>query len=336
MTAYDIKQKALELGYLACGIIPANIFEEYTRYLDERVKTFPESKALYESLYALAHQPDAAKSIVVCTRGYTKYKTPDSLNGLYGKVYMFDGRLPYAHENRMKSEFESYLSICGVNILQCGVPDRWAAAKAGLGKFGRNNFIYDKTHGSYIWIHTWTTDKELEYDVIEENVMAEACGDIGCEKCVGACPTKALSGSLSMNRGKCITHLQCDLNSIPDEETMSGMGLWLYGCDECQDACPMNRNKFTEREAFPLLAEVEEYLQPERILEMDEATYADIVNPRFWYLGKDGAWLWKCNALRSMINDGGSKYHPFIRACRDCADDRIRKTARWGCEKLGI
>ena len=335
MPASDIKQKAMQLGYLACEIIPANTFAEYTQYLDERIKAFPESKALYEPLYALARQPETAKSIIVCTRRYNNYKTHDSLAGLYGKVYLFDGRLPYAGENRMKSEFGAYLGILGINILQCAVPDRWAAVKAGLGKFGRNNFIYDKTHGSYIWIDTWVIDTVLDYDTVDDIGFIDArCKN--CQKCVKACPTKALSDGLSMNRGKCITHIQCNVNNLPDKQTMSGMKSWLYGCDECQDACPINHNKFTESDEFPLLAELKDCLQPERILEMDDATYANIINPRFWYLGKDGAWLWKCNALRSMINADKSEYHCLIKARLDDADPRIKETARWGCEKLGI
>ena len=358
MLASNIKQKALELGYLACGIIPAEIFVEYEQYLDERVATFPGSKGLYEPLYALARPPETAKSIIVCTRRYNQYKTPDSLKGLYGKVYLFDGRLSYSSEDKAKSAFEAYFGENGINIMQCAIPVRWAAVKAGLGKFGWNNFIYDETHGSYIWIQTWITDTAFEDNdaavaassapvgaaalggpqtTAAAPAIMESCGE-HCQKCVRACPTHALSGPFSMDRAKCITHIQCNVsaNEPPDEQTMSLMGKWLYGCDECQDACPMNSGKCAGEEAFPQLGEIEDYLQPDRILEMDDDTYANIVNPRFWYLGKDGAWLWKCNALRAMINSGDSKYHPLIKTCRDHADPRIRQTAQWGCEKLGL
>ena len=91
-----------------------------------------------------------------------------------------------------------------------------------------------------------------------------------------------------------------------------------------------------ESEEFPLSAEFEEYLKPERILEMDEDTYLNIIFPRYWYAGKDNLWLWKRNALRSMINSGENKYHPLIKKCCNHADNRISETARWGCNKLGI
>jgi epoxyqueuosine reductase len=335
MSSAKIKRRALEAGYTACGIIPARVFDEYTRSLDERSASFPESKKLYEPFYNIARPPENAKSVIVCTQRFNKYKIPESLKELIGKIYLFDGRISYSHENRMRLEFEEYLKTLGINAAQCFLPARWAAAKAGLGKFGRNNFIYDKENGSYVWIETWAAGEELDYDTVEENAVLPACND-SCNKCINACPTKALSGSLSMNIGRCITHIQCYAKDILDEETRSQMGLWVYGCDVCQDVCPLNEGKFTETQNFPLLDELEEYLSPEKLLEMDEETYIKIINPRFWYIGKDNIWLWKCNALRSMINSKNEKYHQLIKKCREHEDTRIKELAVWGCGVLGI
>jgi epoxyqueuosine reductase len=74
-----------------------------------------------------------------------------------------------------------------MNILQKELPARWAAAKAGLGKFGHNNFIYSPEHGSYIWIDTWTVNKELDYDDMPEDACLSVCNE-ECHKCVKACP----------------------------------------------------------------------------------------------------------------------------------------------------
>ena len=328
-----IKDKAKKLGYLACGIIPANTFTEYIQYLDERVKTFPDSKKMYEPLYGAATPSEEAKSIIVCTLGSCKYKIPDSLNGRIGKFYMFDTRLAYTHEYRTNSEFETYLKTLGMNIVKCRIPDRWAAAKAGVGKFGRNNFIYSADHGSYISINTWAVDKVLDYETVTDDLHMSACND-NCHKCVQACPTKALSGSHSMDRAKCITYLTCSAKNPPDDQTKSQMGIWQYGCDACQDVCPMNKGKFKQTEDYPLLAEFEDYLKPENILSMDLDTYKNIVNPRFWYSGEEGLWLWKCNALRIMINSGNAKYHDLIKKCLNHEEPRIREVAEWGMKKL--
>ena len=323
------------MGYLACGIIPAHIFDEYTQSLDKRVKSFPKSKGLYEPLYNHARQPDEAKSVIVCTRSFNNYKIPAGLSEFYGKYYLFDGRLEYSQEYRAKSEFTIYLRTLGLKIFKNPVPARLAAAKAGLGKFGRNNFIYDSQHGSNIKIDTWVVDKELEYDVIEGNIYLSACND-GCGKCAKACPTKALSGSFSMDMSRCVTRLANLSKEVPDEETRAQMGTSLYGCDACQDACPLNKDKYVSSEEFPLLAEHEKYMKPESILEMDEDTYKNIVNRRFWYTGEDAHWFWQCNALRCMVNSGDKKYHDLIKQYCNHEDERISGVARWGRRKLGI
>ena len=329
MKAQEIKNKALQLGYLACRIIPTNVFDEFSQYLDERIKSFPSSKALYEPMYGFVRQPDIAKSIIVCILRYNKYTIPESLSKLFGKLYLFDSRINYSQEYRNKLEFDEFLKLQGINIVQAGVSARMAAAKAGLGKLGRNNFIYDPEHGSFIYIYTWIVDKELEYDPVEEDTLLSACND-GCQKCIQACPTTALSGSYSMDMGKCITHLTCFPGASVDNTIRAQMGLWLYGCDVCQDACPANKDKFKESEAFPLLHEQLDFFSPEHILEMDEDTYVNIVNPRYWYAGKENMWLWQCNALRSMINSKDAKYHALIDKYCDHTDERIRAVAQWG------
>ena len=335
MTSHEIKQKALSIGYLTCGIIEAVAYDEYTQHIGERIKSFPDSRDLYERFQSVAKPQENGKSIIVCTRAFNNYKTSESLSGIIGKVYQFDRRVPYSQAHRAKLEFDSYLNTLGLNILEGYVPSRWAAAKAGVGKFGRNNFIYDPDNGSNIWIDTWIVDKELEYEAPPVDTFLPACND-GCNKCIEACPTKALCGKLSMDMGRCITHIQFSPERIRKEETRSQMGTWVYGCDVCQDVCPMNKDKFTGSEAFPLLLEHEQFLQLEKILEMDEETYLNVVNPRFWYSGEEGLWLWKCNALRSMINSGDSKYHRLIIQYCDDPDERIGEVAKWGCDRLGL
>jgi len=139
-----------------------------------------------------------------------------------------------------------------------------------------------------------------------------------------------------MDRCTCVAQLSFDSNTHPNAEQREQMGLWMYGCDACQDVCPMNARKMTAEEDFPLITEHEEFLQPENVLEMDEETYINILNPRFFYLGKDGLWKWKCNALRIMVNDGDAKYHPLIKKYCKHEDSRIREVAEWGCDKLGL
>ena len=124
--------------------------------------------------------------------------------------------------------------------------------------------------------------------------------DEGCNKCINSCPTNALSGEHTMDMGKCITYLFS--KEITDEKLSKQMSKWIYGCDVCQDVCPHNQNKYNEAEEFPLLTEHSELLDLKRIMEMDEETYKNVINPRFWYVGENGLQIWKQNAKRAIEN----------------------------------
>ena len=334
MTSSDIKNKALALGYAGCGIIQAVEFDEYVRHLEERIAAFPDSAKAYENLYKLAVPPENSRSLIVCTKAYTQYRVPDGMDTYYGKYYLFDGRLPYTEEARARSEFEIYLTTSLRSVRNASVSARWAAARAGIGCFTRSNFIVDPKNGSYVWVETWAVDDELEYDTPPKSYIAPGCRS-NCRKCIEACPTGALSSDYTMDRTKCIAHLTFGVNDIPAEGLRMQMGRWLYGCDACQDACPINK-PWTGSVDFPLLVDHTPHLTPERILEMDEQQYLDIVHPRFWYIGKDSLWLWKCNALRAMVNSGEERYYPAIQKNCGNPDARVREMAEWGCRALGL
>lgn len=329
-----IKEKAYVSGYDLCGIIEAKSFNEFNNYLKKRIEKFPKSAHLYEKLYSLGEpveKADWAKSIIVCVRRYNKYKLPEDIDRLFGKVYLFDGRLSYSNEYSGKINFGNYLKEQGMRVYEDGVSARWAAVKAGLGQFRKNNFLYTE-FGSFVWIDTWMVDVKLDYDNESVN-KAVPCPE-NCNKCIKSCPTKALSEDFAMDRGACIAQLSFYSSELPTEEVREKMGTWVYGCDVCQDVCPMNANKWNEEEKFPEIDKISESLSLEQIFNMDENTVLDVLYPRFWYISKDRIWLWKCNVLRAMANSGDIKYIKLIKqACND-NNDKVRNMALWALEKL--
>jgi epoxyqueuosine reductase len=248
-----------------------------------------------------------------------------------GKAYLVDGRLKYSKEYSQRLEFEAYLDGLGLKTAYSIIPARLAAINAGLGHMGSNNFFYTKKFGSWVFIETWVIDAELEYD---QPTSSFNCPE-GCNKCIDACPTGALNKPFSMNRGKCIAQLTIgpDLKS---EELKTKMGTWVYGCDICQNVCPMNKHKWEEKEDFVDLSDVIQYLSLESLWKMDEKTFLEVIQPRFWYIGQDGLWIWKYNVLRAMANSGDKKYHEYIKEALEDRDHNIRNMAIWACQKSGI
>jgi len=330
-----IKEQAHALGYDLSGVIGADAVKEYSSYLDKRIERFPESRHLYEKLYDLASpekKAEWAKSIIVCVRRYNRYKIPPGSDRYFGKVYLFDGRVSYSNEYGNVALFEEYLRNSGIRFVKDSAAARWAAVKAGLGRFGKNNFLYTE-FGSWVWIDTWAVDVELDYDAPAAGI--EACPK-NCTKCIDACPTGALSEPFAMDRGTCIAQLSFFSTTLPSDVLKEQMGAWLYGCDVCQDVCPKNRDKWSEKEEFPGLGGIAGLLSPESIAGMDEKTFLERIQPRFWYIAPEGFWLWKSNAIRAMANSGDPKYHDHIRQARRDRDEKVRDMANWACAKLGL
>jgi epoxyqueuosine reductase len=298
--ASRIKNKAKELGFSFCGISDTSPFEEFMENVEKRMNHFPQSKELYEKLIPYGYPEKGAewaKSIIVCISRYGKFRIPASLKHLIGKYYLVDGRLPHSQEYAACQQFEMWLQGMGLRTCKDAVTARWSAVRAGIGQFGKNNFIFT-SHGSWIRIHTWIVDREMEYDHPSPSLV---CPE-DCTRCVDVCPTRALEGPWMMNYGDCIARLTYRMPSLPHLELRAKMGTWLYGCDLCQDVCPLNKNRWEEEGEFPGLDEFSKILTLKNLSELDDDAFIQTIYPKLWYIEKDKLWLWRCNILRAMAN----------------------------------
>ena len=350
-----IKDKAHALGYDLCGITHAGAFDELAKEVHRRDELFPDPwyakghiEWLLEPLAYPERAVEGAKSIIVCIRRYNKYVRPRNLEGCIGKAYVFDHRIAVAKTYHAPDDFEAFLKeeLGGGVRKMLEVPGgavvsaRRSAFRAGLGRFGKNNFLYTR-YGSWVWIDLWITDVELQCD--EPNTHPLCPPD--CTKCIDACPTKALSAPYTLDYSKCIAycsyHLCMEtppsavgsLAKLPPESLRPQLGGWLFGCDACQDACPMNR-KWPEDEEFPELGAAAPAITLENIFRMDEAYFENVIYPRFFYLSKDLMWVWKTNSLRAMANSGDPRYVECIEtACND-PDENIRTMGLWARQRI--
>jgi len=272
-----IKDKAMALGFSFCGISNASRFEEFIENVDKRIAHFPESKGLYEKLMQYGYPEKSAewaKSIITCISRYGKFRIPPSLRNLVGKYYLVDGRLPYSQEYAICQQFEAWLRGMGLRTCKDVVTARWAAVRAGIGQFGKNNFIFT-SHGSWIRMHTWVIDRETEYD---QPSLSTVCPE-DCTRCIDVCPTQALEGPMLMNYGDCIARLTYRVSSLPPVGMRGKLGTWLYGCDLCQDVCPLNRNRWEEEGEFPGLDDFSKILTLESLAEMDDDSFIQTIYP---------------------------------------------------------
>jgi epoxyqueuosine reductase len=327
----DIRKKAIELGYEHCGIVPLKDLEGYDEILAERVRQVPESAGFYENqkrFTRLSEQYPWAKSVVVAVQTLRRYDVPLQAEGHLGKHYLFDGRVVQASDEYHRSlEMGNYLKELGLETaaerLFGLVGLRWAAMKAGLGVVRKNNFFYTES-GSWVTLEAWLTDRDME--LIHNNTL-QPCPE-GCSRCIGACPSGSLSAPYTMSPVTCVSFLTTfGGRNLPAEPLAKKCRGWIYGCDACQDACPMNRNKWVGGEEFPGLNELAEHFEPEAILKLDDAFYREHIQPRFFYLKPEQLWKWKVNALNYMRNNYIEAYKPYIMTAEDDTHEKVREMA---------
>jgi len=114
--------------------------------------------------------------------------------------------------------------------------ERAAAARAGLGFFGKNTNLLQPRSGSWFFLSEILLDLELPADDHEVKI---SCGS--CHRCIDACPTDAFAGPYRLDSRRCISYLTIENQGAIPRELRAGLGDWIFGCDICQDVCPFNR-----------------------------------------------------------------------------------------------
>jgi epoxyqueuosine reductase len=174
--------------------------------------------------------------------------------------------------------------------------DREAAARAGVGFYGKNTMIITRRHGSWVVLGTLVTDAEVE----PSPRLELDCGE--CRLCIDACPTGALDEPGVVDSNKCLSYWTQSRREIPSEYR-EALGNQVYGCDICQDVCPWNRGIEKRRAGHPLSEDAEPVVSLREWLAADpdelSRRYDRLYVPR-----NDGRFLQR-NARIALANGSG-------------------------------
>ncbi len=117
------------------------------------------------------------------------------------------------------------------------------AARSGQGWRGKHTLVLNREAGSMFFLGEIYVDLELP----SSEPVAPHCGT--CSACMDVCPTQAIVAPHRLDARRCISYLTIEHAGAIPVELRAPMGNRIYGCDDCQLACPWN--KFAQRNALP-------------------------------------------------------------------------------------
>jgi epoxyqueuosine reductase len=241
-----IKQKALALGFSACGIAAARKLEEE----EFRLKAYLDNNYNGQMGYLANHfekrlDPtllvSGAKSVVVVLLNYfpcqfqTGIDVPIFSKYAYGEDYhlVIKEKLQqlFYYINQEIAPVQGRMFTDSAPVLE-----RAWAVQAGLGWIGKNGLLLNKALGSFFFIGELIIDLELEYD---KPLEREYCGS--CNQCLSACPTKALLKPYLLDARRCISYHTIESKNDTPAAFKPLLMNRAFGCDICQDVCPWNQ-----------------------------------------------------------------------------------------------
>ena len=241
-----IKEEAIKLGFLFCGISKAEFLEEDAPRLEAWLNKGMHGEMGYmENYFDKRLDPrllvDGAKSVIsLGINYYTDQKQQDTSSPKISK-YAYGADYHFI----IKEKLKQLLSIIQEKVGEVGgrafvdsapVLDRSWAKKAGLGWIGKNTNLINQRTGSFFFLAELIIDQELDYDIAP---TADHCGT--CTRCIDACPTDAIVGPYVVDGSRCISYLTIELKNEIPVEFKDKMDNWMFGCDVCQDVCPWNK-----------------------------------------------------------------------------------------------
>ena len=117
------------------------------------------------------------------------------------------------------------------------------ATRAGLAWRGKHTLALSREAGSMFFLGEIFIDLPLPIDA----PASAHCGQ--CRACIAICPTQAIVAPYRLDARRCISYLTIEHAGAIAPELRPLIGNRIYGCDDCQLACPWN--KYAQRSTLP-------------------------------------------------------------------------------------
>jgi epoxyqueuosine reductase len=202
------------------------------------------------------------------------------------------------------------------------VLERALARDAGLGWIGKHSCLINRSAGSWFFLGEIFTDLPLPVDA----PASAHCGT--CTRCIEVCPTGAIVAPYRVDARRCISYLTIELRESIPEELRPLVGNRIFGCDDCQLACPWNKFAVRNEEAD---FTVRHGLDSARLAELfawDEATF--LARTEGSAIRRTGHAGWLRNIAVALGNAPTSgEVLAALATRRDDADAMVREHVAW-------
>jgi epoxyqueuosine reductase len=324
----ELTVAAEELGLDVVGAADVAPYDETERHIRDR-----KARGLFAEMRFTMAQPefschperllDGARSVISAALCYYEAASerPEG-----------SGRLPRYTWSNAYAELRTKLDALGrrlggsyrVLVDENHHVDREAAARAGVGFYGKNTMLITRRHGSWVVLGTLVTDQAVEATA----PLTTDCGE--CRLCIDACPTNALEEAGVLDAERCLSYWTQSPRPIP-EEHRAALADSVYGCDICQDVCPWNRGVEKRRsagsrpDAEPFVSLVDWLAAGDDDLRL---RYDRLYFPR-----NDVRYL-RRNALVAAGNVGGEGERALVEEYARGDDELLREHAEWALARI--
>ncbi|APV50101.1 tRNA epoxyqueuosine(34) reductase QueG [Betaproteobacteria bacterium GR16-43] len=253
-----IRQWGRELGFDAVAIAGTSLDDEEARLLDWLGRGWHGGMDYMARHGARRARPaelvPGTLSVISVRLNYTPPAARDSWETLADAKSAFISRYALGRDyhkvlrNRLQSLADRMTAELGafhyrVFTDSAPVMEVALAARAGLGWRGKHTLLLSRDAGSLFFLGEMFVALDLE----KGEPVTEHCGT--CTRCIDICPTQAIVAPYQLDARRCISYLTIENDGPIPEELRPLMGNRIYGCDDCQLACPWN--KYASLAALP-------------------------------------------------------------------------------------
>ncbi|MDX3883118.1 MAG: tRNA epoxyqueuosine(34) reductase QueG [Sphingomonas sp.] len=336
----ELKIEARRLGFVACGVTPADATPDSAMRLREWLDSGAHGDMLWMEERAgqrgspRALWPDV-KSVVMLGMSYAPAEDPLRLADAPGiaRISAYAQGQDYHDivKKALKALARWLVDRAGgdlkVFVDTAPVMEKPLAEAAGLGWQGKHTNLVSRDHGSWLFLGAIMTT----LDLVADGPGRGGCGS--CDACQRACPTAAFPAPYRLDARRCISYLTIENKGPIPHEFRAAMGNRIYGCDDCLAVCPWNKFAATAaaNRAFAARAEL---AAPEiaDLLALDDPAFrAVFAGSPIKRIGRDRMVR---NALIAAGNDRGRHLLPAVLHLLDDPTPMVRGAAIWALERI--